>query len=60
MLAPKMCFGDLSNAFTKFSIVFLFPIARLAAAQAAIAEDNTVKGKVKKAVAKAEKKAKKK
>ena len=38
---------------------FRVPIARLAAAQAAIAEDDTVKGKVKKAVAKAEKKAKK-
>ena len=49
MLAPKMCFGDLANAFTKFSIVFLVPIARLDADQAAIAEDNTVKGKVKKA-----------
>ena len=38
---------------------FRVPIARLAAAQAAIAEDNTVKGKVKKAIAKTEKKAKK-
>ena len=38
---------------------FRVPIARLAAAQAAIAEEGTLKGQVKKAVAKAEKKAKK-
>ena len=38
---------------------FRVPIARLAAAQAAIAEDNTAKGKAKKVVAKVKKEAKK-